>query len=102
MSNPPTERDLTLAILSMDSYNRGDYGDRDYGDSALYSAHPVQRLALSRHATSSRNAARAPMGTPRSPSSAANPARRRVTGMRLYRKGMGIECTVTVIEILSP
>ena len=72
-------------------------GRMDYGDSALYSAHPVQRLALSRHATSSRNAAPAPMGTPRSPSCAANAARRRVTGMGFHRKGMGVKCTVTVI-----
>ena len=37
------------------------------------------------------------MGTPHLPSCAASGARRRVTGMRFYRKGMGVKCTVTVI-----
>ena len=95
---PPTPTPTPLYSVatrtSLDLSRRMD----DYGDSALYSAHPVQRLALSRHATSSRNAAPAPMGTPRSPSCAANAARRRVTGMRFYRKGMGVKCTVTVIR----
>ena len=38
------------------------------------------------------------MGTPRSPSCAEIGARRRVRGMRFYRKGMGVKCTVTVIR----